>query len=79
MSPKGAVMKKWLAKLSNNRGMLAALSMPLVIVGSVVVIAQIEGPKRGALATLKFPVSKLKRPAKMPRTPAKMAGKKRSD
>ncbi len=49
MSPKGAVMKKWFAKFTNNRGIVAALSLPLVIAGSVVVVAQIEGPKRGIM------------------------------
>jgi hypothetical protein len=49
MSPKGAVMKKWLAKIDNKRIYGAAIAVPLLLVGSAVVIAQIEGPKRGIM------------------------------
>lgn len=43
MSPKGAAMKKRISKF----GRVAAVAIPLAIFGSAVLIAQIEGPKRG--------------------------------
>jgi hypothetical protein len=49
MSPKGAVMKKWLARIDNKRIYGAAIAVPLLLAGSAVVIAQIEGPKRGIM------------------------------
>jgi hypothetical protein len=43
MSPKGAAMKKSMFKFPR----VAAVAIPLAIFGSAVLIAQIEGPKRG--------------------------------
>jgi hypothetical protein len=43
MSPKGAAMKKSLSKF----GRVAAVAIPVALFGSAVLIAQIEGPKRG--------------------------------
>ncbi len=63
MSPKGHVMKKWLAKIDNKRIYGAAIAVPILLAGSAVVIAQIEGPKRGIMpiaSTGDFEVSGIK-------------------
>lgn len=49
MSPKGASMEKTPAKSNRKRAYGAAIAVPLLLAGSAVVIAQIEGPKRGIM------------------------------
>jgi hypothetical protein len=63
MSPKGASMKNLLLNFVKNHGALAALMLPVVLLGSAVVVAQIEGPKRGIMplaSTGDFEISGIK-------------------
>jgi hypothetical protein len=47
ISPKGYAMKTWLTNGRRKLGVFAAISVPMLLVGSMSVVAQIEGPKRG--------------------------------
>lgn len=49
MSSKGAPMKILLPRLLKEHGVLAVLALPLLLLCSAVVVAQIEGPKRGIM------------------------------
>jgi hypothetical protein len=63
MSPKGAAMKILLLNFVKKHSALASLMLPLVLIGSVVVVAQIEGPKRGIMplaSTGDFEISGIK-------------------
>jgi hypothetical protein len=63
MSPKGAVMENWIVKPNGKRRYGAMIAVPLLIAGSAVVVAQIEGPKRGIMpiaSTGDFEISGIK-------------------
>jgi hypothetical protein len=63
MSPKGASMNNLLLNFVKKHGALAALMLPVVLLGSAVVVAQIEGPKRGIMplaSTGDFEISGIK-------------------
>jgi hypothetical protein len=50
MSPKGPAMRIWLKMQASKYGVTAGIAVPLLLITSAVVVAQIEGPKRGVAA-----------------------------